>query len=196
MIERWDRRVTGRRVAVALAVMVGCFVAANVFSTLFYGWTGGYGILDFAGGRNAFDPRPGYTPDDAYALLTAWGQAGRRNQILFTVIGDVVLPLTAFTFGAAALWYGTRRSAFPVWARVLLLAVPLAYLVSDYAENTAIVTMALRYPVRLDQVATAAERFREVKNATSAATFLLALGALALGSVLDRRRARSSPRTT
>jgi hypothetical protein len=186
VIERWDQQVTGRRVAVAFAVMVSCLVAANVFSTLFYGWTGGYGILDFAGGRNAFDQRPGYTPDDAYALLAAWGSAGRRDHVVFTATGDVVLPLTAFAFGAAALWYGTRGSAVPGWARVMLLALPLAYLVSDYAENAAIVTMTLRYPTRLDQVAAAADWFRTVKSTTSTVVFLLALVASAVGFVRNR----------
>lgn len=178
-----DRLATGRNVGIAFAVSLGCLVAANIFATLFHGWTGGYGLLDLAGARNALENRPGYTADEAYALMTAWGPSGRRNQVLFTATGDVLLPFATFLCSALALLYATRRLGSPAVLRTVLLALPAAYLLCDYLENIAIVTLVLDYPTRLDTLATVAERIGEAKNATAAAAVLAAVGALALGLV-------------
>jgi hypothetical protein len=189
MLRLLDRWATGRAVAIAFAVSLGALVAANAFATLFYTRTGGHGLLDLAGGRNTLDSRPGYTADGAYALMTAWGPAGRRDQVLFTLTGDVLLPLTLFVFTALALRYATGRLGAPAWLRALLVLLPVAYLLSDYAENAAIVTLVLNHPARLDTVAGAAELLRQAKNATSTLALLAALGALALVPLLRRRAA-------
>jgi hypothetical protein len=191
MIDRLDRLATGRHVVIAFLASFGALVAANVFATLFYSATGGYGILDLAGARNALDPQSAYTAERAYALMTAWGPVGRRNQVLFTATGDVVLPLVTFAFGALALLYATRRLGAPAWLRTALLALPAAYLACDYLENLGIVTLVLTYPGRLDALAATTERLREAKTATSSLALLAAFGALALGWVRGRRAGRS-----
>jgi hypothetical protein len=59
-----------------------------------------------------------YTPGEAYALLTAWGPAGRRGQVGFTLTIDVLLPLAMFAFTALALRYAGARLHAPRWLPV------------------------------------------------------------------------------
>jgi hypothetical protein len=173
--------------------MAGALVAVNVFATIFYTRNGGYGLLDLGGGRNATASRPGFTPDDVYALMSAWGPGGRRGQMLFTLTGDVLLPLTVFAFTALALRYGATRLGAPGWSRSLLLIPPTAYLLSDYLENAAIVTLVAGYPTRLDGLAAVLEWAHIVKDATSAFAMLAVLITLALVALLRGRTRRLRP---
>jgi len=187
MIERLDRLATGRNVLITFGLALGCLVGANVFATAFHARTGGHGILDLGGARNALDEPSGYTADEAYALIAAWGPAGRRDQVLFTVTGDVLLPMATLLFAALALVYAARRLGLRPWLRTTLLALPAAYLLCDYLENIGIVTVVLAYPRRLDPMVGVLDWLRGAKTVTVTAAVLAALGALALGLVRSRR---------
>ncbi|MGY0234877.1 hypothetical protein [Longispora urticae] len=179
------RLTVPRTAGVALAVLVIMNGAATWFHDRF-----GAGILDFAGGRNGADPRPeGYTPQGAYDLLTAYGADGRRWHLILSLTGDVLLPAVTVLFGLVAFASLARRARVGRW----VLALPVLYVLADYAENAGIVTMLLGYPDRLDAVATITNVLTSLKSAAVGACVLAAavLGVLAW----LRRPSKSAPST-
>ena len=79
--------------------------------------------------------------DRVTAALAAFGEAGRTQQLAFTMTLDLAIPLVSAAFGAlAARLFGLARLA---WVPVLAGAL-------DYAENASIVALVVRYPSRLD----------------------------------------------
>jgi hypothetical protein len=194
VIELLDRRASGRHVAIMLLVAIATLVGANVFSTHFYRHTGGYGLLDLAGGSNASVIGTGYTPDTAYELLTRWGPAGRHDQLLFTLTLDVLVPIVTCAFLALALLNLTRPYREIRWLRVLAVALPGAYLLSDYGENSTILAMVWGYPGRCDVVARLGSALWLAKTATSDLTLVSALLAALLRLTGWLRRAGSTRR--
>jgi len=170
-----DRLATGRNVSILLVVELGLLIAANAFSSHFYRHTGGYGLLDLAGGKNAAAVGAGYTPGDAYALLTRWGPVGRHLQLVFTLTLDVLVPIVTFLFLALALRYLTRPYRATRWLRVAAAALPGAYLLCDYGENITILAMVLAYPRHLDAVARLGGALWMAKTVTSDLALLAAL---------------------
>ena len=180
LIKRMDRLATGRHVIAALVVALALFLTANTFSSYFYDLTGGHGLLDLAGGRNVLTFRTGYTPDDAYALLTYWGTVGRHDQLLFTLTLDVLVPPATWLFLTLALLYVTRPFAAAGWQRLLAVLLPTAYLAFDYGENMAILAMVSAFPNRVDAVAAVGGALWTGKTVTSD----LAVCALLLGLII------------
>ena len=125
LIERLDRLATGRNVIITLVAALSLLLAANVFSSHFYVETGGYGLLDLAGERNALTFQKPYTPEDACALLIHWGATGRHDQLVFTLTLDALGPPATWLFLALALLYVTR----PIRGRAL--APPLCGVTSN-----------------------------------------------------------------
>jgi hypothetical protein len=207
LTKRLDRLATTRNVVTSLVVALILLLAANLFSSQFYDLTGGYGLLDLAGGRNALTLRTGYSANDAYELLTHWGTVGRRNQVVFTLTLDVVVPAATWLFLTLALLRLTRLITAASWLRSFAVLLPIAYLFSDYSENIAIVAMVWHFPSRLDGVAAVASALWIAKTVTSdLAVCVLLLGVMArlvwlcltsrgwLSSDL-RQRLHSRPRT-
>ena len=108
--------------------------------------------------------RTGYTPDDAYALLTHWGTVGRHDQLLFTLTLDVLVPPATWLFLTLALLYVTRPFAAAGWQRLLAALLPTAYLAFDYGENMAILAMVSAFPNRVDGVAAVAGALWDGQN--------------------------------
>ena len=167
LIERLDRLATARDVITTLPVALSLILAANVFCSAFYAATGGYGLLDLAGGRNALTFQKPYTPADAYALMVHWGAGGRQDQLLFTLTLDVVVPPATWLFLMLALLYVTRPFAKARWRLPLVVLLPTVYLLSDYGENVAILTLVSNFPSRLDGVAATAGALWMAKTLTS-----------------------------
>jgi hypothetical protein len=167
LIERLDRLATARNVITTLLVALSLLLAANVFSSHFYAATGGYGLLDLAGGRNALTFQKPYTPADAYALMVHWGAGGRQDQLLFTLTLDVLVPPATWLFLTLALVYVTRPSAKARWRLPLAVLLPTGYLLSDYGENVAILTLVSTFPSRLDGVAVVSAALWMAKTLTS-----------------------------
>jgi hypothetical protein len=115
LIERLDRLATARNVITTLLLALSLLLSANAFSSHFYIATGGYGLLDLGGGRDALAFQKPYTPADAYALVVHWGAGGRQDQLLFTLTLDVLLPPATWLFLTLALLYVTRPFARARW---------------------------------------------------------------------------------
>jgi hypothetical protein len=180
LIKRLDRLATARNVVMSLVIALSLLLASNIFSSHFYDLTGGYGLLDLAGGRNALTFRTGYSANDAYVLLTHWGTVGRLNQVVFTLTLDVLVPPATWLFLTLALLRLTRPIAAARWLRSLAVLLPTAYLLSDYGENVAIMLMVAAFPSRFDGVAAVGNALWIAKNLTSdLAVCVLLLGVMA-----------------
>jgi hypothetical protein len=188
MLTEWlDRLATGRTVIITLAVALSLLLAANVFSSHFYDASGGYGLLDLAGGRNALTFQQPYTPADAYALMTHWGADGRHDQLMFTLTLDILLPPATWLFLTLALLYATRPFATARWRLFLAVPLPTAYLLSDYGENVAILALVSSFPSRLDAVAAVGSVLGMAKTLTSDLAALAVLVGLIIGLVIKSR---------
>ncbi|GAT71466.1 hypothetical protein PS9374_07157 [Planomonospora sphaerica] len=190
MSDLLDRLATGRRVAWLLAALVVLMTVMNVAATVFAASTGGVGLLDMAGGRNLLNPRPGgYTPQEAYAMLAAYGPGGRRTHLLLLLCGDILFPLVYVGFTAAALRLAALRRKAPAWLRAAGLVLPMAYLVADYGENAGIAALLLAYPSRLDGLAATVNTVTSAKTVLGAVALLAALA----GWVLTGWKRRTDP---
>jgi hypothetical protein len=133
------------------------------------------------------DKRFRYTPDDAYALLSAYGVAGRRRYVRNAVMLDLLFP---FAYGMFLTLVGMRVSLWLCTPSGFLRHVSLLPLLAvgfDYLENTSLVVLALKYPRRMTPLARLSSTFTSLKWVTIATSVgLIAIG-LVLGSVPHQR---------
>lgn len=184
MFERLQHRVRGRHVLIALQVFVIALLGMNLAATHFYHATGGYGILDLGGGANLLDDRGSYTPARAYSLIAHYGSAG-IHYYYGLLIADCFFPPIFGVFALLSIvWALTRLAPQRRWPYILVY-VPLAYVLSDWTENTGIVTMLLHYPHKLYTVASVTNGVRAIKSVLADSSLVLALGSCLL--VLWRR---------
>jgi hypothetical protein len=148
--------------------------------------TGGVGILDL---------ERGYSPERAYEILTAQGEAGRAFYLRSIIPLDFVFPLTYTLFFLTASTYIVHR-LFPEPSPLRMLGLlPLVAGLADYAENVTIMVLLLRYPTRLSIVATVANALTMAKGLLIVVSmFLLVAGlvGLLIKAVVIRVRRKSA----
>jgi uncharacterized membrane protein YeiB len=190
MFNKWLAIATARNLYRALGFMLVILVGMNFAATAFYRSTNSIGMLDLAAGANLLDNRSaGYTPAEAYQMIAAYGEQGRRYHLLLTA-ADIILPAALATFFALAITYFYSR-LFPSGALLRwLLLLPAVYLAADYLENVGIVTMLLSFPAALPAVATLANAMFMIKNLSAAALVVTTL--IGLSAWLLRRRREPS----
>jgi hypothetical protein len=132
--------------------------------------TGGVGILDL---------EVIYTPDQAYTLFSAMGEAGRAFDLTRIVPLDMLFPLTYTLFDAIAITWLLHRwlPAGSRWHR--LNVVPLVAGIADYCENFGIITMLLAWPVQLADIARFTMAMGLIKFTFGILSALILFGALA-----------------
>lgn len=105
----------------------------------------------------------GYSPQHAYDILTAQGEAGRAFYLHFIVPQDFPFPLFYALFYATTLTYLAQR-LFPNNPRLQQIGLlGLCAGLADWAENLCLLSLLLSYPQRLDAVATIASVFTIIK---------------------------------
>jgi hypothetical protein len=94
-----------------------------------------------------------YTPDQAYRLISSYGEQGRQNYAIIEATLDLVYPFVSALLFSLLILYGFQR-ALPnqKWVQWLAL-LPFAVMVSDYLENVCVVILLLEYPRQLDTLA-------------------------------------------
>jgi len=133
-----------------------------------------------------------YTPDELYAQIATWGDAGRESYIAFRLGLDIIWAL-AYTSFLVTITSVALRSAFqPQDPRRLLNLFPLIPLLADYMENALGVVIASNFPARLDGVAWLAAAFTSLKWLSLAFAHLVMLYALIAAARARLRKA--SPR--
>jgi len=148
-------------------------------------------LEQLAGGLAPFDVRPrGYGYVEARTLLKALDEEGRAYYLNPELVLDSFFPPLYAAFGVLALWWLTMPGrvcdgAVPIGWRVTLVALPVAELVFDGAENICIATMIWRWPDlsgRLVHIASLATQLKYVAVA-------LTLGSLVVLSAISVWRA-------
>jgi hypothetical protein len=138
------------------------------------------------------DLRFGYSPDTAYAVMSAYGAGGRRAYLWTELTADVLYPIAYALFLSLSVAYLFERARpGSVVARHATL-LPFAALVADYVENAGIIVMLVRYPQRSDPLV----RLTSVITCVKWVLFVAAIGLLvsaiaALGIARARRRTAS-----
>ncbi len=127
-----------------------------------------------------------YSPEVAYAKLTAYGEQGRYAYRIFLDYVDSVFPalyglffLLGTTYAFACVFPGR-----PVWQKLSFLT--LGTTLFDYAENFCFLAMLRHYPQRLEGVARVANIFTLTK--WSFAVFSMVLVIIGAAGLLFRRR--------
>jgi hypothetical protein len=145
-------------------------------------------IKERSGGLGVPDLLHGFSADELYARLEAYGDSGRAIYLRAELV-DLVYPLAygvCFAFLIALAARRVLRADSP-W-RLLCLA-PLSATCFDYLENTCFFTILLRWPARLDLVAQLGSIFNLGKWSCLYAT---TIGVVALGVVALRGRRPAS----
>jgi hypothetical protein len=133
----------------------------------------------------------GFSPEEAYARLAAYGLDGRLYYLLIELTLDTLYPLVTLLFYSLALSFLNERAFPPGHAFQLAPLVAVAGGLFDYMENAGVVVLLLTYPQSLTAVAAVTGAVALVKWVLTFATMgllLVGIGALALG----RRRPAGS----
>ena len=165
---------TGRRALIALAVFV-------VFTATVLPWQAGI-AAQYSGGIGSPDTSFWYTADRLYGLAEAYGADGRAAYVRARVTFDVVWPLVYTAMLVLALGWLLRRASDPLARRRLVVLLPIAALVADYAENACTAIVMARWPETTDPLAALAPVFTAAKWTLLGAAFLAVpvLGLLAV----------------
>ncbi len=120
----------------------------------------------------------GFTPDQAYQSLEAYGEVGRQRYLLVESLADTAYPLV-YTGLFILILSTLLRGIFPESSRWSLLNLwPLVAMLADYAENAGIISMLANYPNRLAGAAVWASSAGMCKWAAVASSAVIALVAL------------------
>lgn len=96
---------------------------------------------------------PTWTPDQGYALLDSYGEAGRALYRTIDLTADVIYPLIyGFAFALLLTFLARKIAPSNKWLPYLAF-LPLLAVVFDYAENATIIAMLNAYPEKLVGVA-------------------------------------------
>lgn len=135
-------------------------------------------------GQPMLDLMFGFSPEQAYAIISDYGEAGRSGAILTTAIADSLYPFVyAGLLAFAISWF---LKGIPLkskkWQYLNLL--PIAALVFDFAENAGIITMISAYPKQYDNIAHMASvagmlKWTFVVVSAAALVFVIILGKIA-----------------
>lgn len=148
-------------------------------------------LTALSGGVGLIDMEVGYSPNQVYQMIAAYGEQGRQHYILTTLTADLLYPLDYGLLLALLILVSYRR-AFPTGRLVRFLVwMPLLATAFDLLENACIVTMLASYPAQLILVAQLAGMFTLVKWALVLMSVVLVLvGGIGLVVAMLQRKAQ------
>jgi hypothetical protein len=120
----------------------------------------------------------GYSPADAFQVMTEYGETGRRAYTFLLLTSDLVFPFLYGSFLFLSIRMVTRRAGFPARRANGLAACGIAAACFDYLENISFLILMKEYPGQPIIVARLASLFTETKFLLSGVclTILAALG--------------------
>jgi|SRR5690554_346906 len=98
------------------------------------------------------DLKPEFSKSGVYERLESFGNEGRTAYLQLLPTIDLIFPISAFIFFLMLGRLAAERYDQPFCSR-FYWAVPSLYLLMDFLENAFIVLMLIKYPERLDSVA-------------------------------------------
>ena len=145
-------------------------------------------VRSYAGDWGSPDGHWFYTPDELYAEISGWGDAGRAHYVEFRVGLDPAWALV-YTAFLVTLTSVALRSAFPAGDRRRGLNVfALVPMLADITENTLGIVLMRAWPERLDWLAWIAATVSGFKWLTLAIAHVIMLYALTAAVVAGVRR--------
>ena len=99
-----------------------------------------------SGGVGPIDIQFFYMPDEVYAMVAAYGEAGRREYRAFELSGDLVYPVVYTLFFALLITLLFQRGFAPNSSMQKLNVLPFGAWLFDLFENLGIATMLSVYP--------------------------------------------------
>jgi hypothetical protein len=171
------------RVGLLLLAYVACVSVLNFADARIQQLSSGLGVPDLL---------HGFTAAELHARLEAFGDEGRRIYLRAELV-DLVYPLVYGAFFAFLIALPARRLLPEGSSWRLLCLAPLAATLLDYLENACFFTILLRWPARLDAVASLASAFNIGKwlcFGVALPAAVLGLGALAVTALRGRRAPR------
>lgn len=179
-------RIASVRSFAALSVLaVGLVLTVNLAD---FTWTLP-GFRELTHGAGILDMEMHYDAAGAYRLLAAQGEAGRARYLGSIWTLDIALPVLVSLWLATGIALAQRAAARRYPALTLL---PIAAGLTDFLENALITILLVRYPQRLDYVATVSGDVTTTKHVLYAAS-LLVMAALGLRARWRRSGERHEP---
>jgi hypothetical protein len=139
-----------------------------------------------SGGGTLLDVKPAFSEADLYQRLSGFGVDGRQVYAFRNRTIDVVLPLGVLPFLLLFMLKASKVVRAGRLPQALLLSLPVAYVVFDFAENAAVLALLARYPGRDPQLAVVLPYLTIIKRAAS--ILALVVPAAVLGFGFLRRR--------
>jgi len=129
-------------------------------------------VQDTSGGAGTLDLLFSYNPDQAYAMISAYGESGRNFY--------AISALTAYALLFSLLLAYSLPQAFSPgsWLQKTI-PFPFTALIADYLENFCIVIMLLVFPQRIPFLAEVSGFFTTLKWVLTGAATLLVVAGLA-----------------
>jgi hypothetical protein len=100
-----------------------------------------------AGNAELFDQHPSFTASEVQSRVEALGPQGRMQYRIMTFTSDVIFPATMLAFLimlGRTIASGRHQSVF----KTALLALPIAWFLTDMIENMAIFLVISAFPAR------------------------------------------------
>jgi hypothetical protein len=119
-------------------------------------------LEEITGGVGALDEML-YTPESAYEILDKQGEAGREfyKQLLLTT--ELIFPFIYRMFNVVFIAFLFSKFLPPKNKLNYLCLAPIIGMISDYIENSLILTMLFNYPERLYAIANTASVITIIK---------------------------------
>ena len=179
IVNNLGRPRTALILAVLLAAVLGAVNGLDFpLSVPYQRRVTGHGYLDFCSYCSA---------DAVQSQVEALGVEGRLLQALLLCTIDIVIPVLSCLFGIAAIAALTRRWRARGSAIRWLLAIPVAAMLLDFAENWSIVGLLIRYPAPSPGLAGLEGLFSGLKN-TAYALVVVSIVALLIVNAVTRPR--------
>jgi len=122
------------------------------------------------------DMSSGYTPDQAYKMISSYGVQGRQTYAIIEMTLDLAYPFISGLLFSLLILYSFQRG-FPDQKWMQLLAwLPFGVMLSDYLENACILILLWGYPRELAAVAQIADFFTLAKLYLSPFELVFVLG--------------------
>lgn len=156
------------------------------------------GLLPYMQGK--FDPtntlgvldlKFGFTPDEAYNMLSNYGEEGRKYYFFAEAVIDIIYPII-YTITNVLLLSYVFRKGFAANSFIQQLNIfPILATIGDFAENAGIITMLNTFPERADGAASFASNagiFKWIAFGISIALFLIGIVAWIIATTQKKKR--------
>lgn len=98
------------------------------------------------------DLKPEFSPRGVYERLEDFGNEGRAAYLKLIPTIDLIFPICAFIFFLMFGRLAAEKYGQPIYSRYYW-TLPSIYLLMDFMENAFIVLLLVKYPERLDSIA-------------------------------------------